>query len=284
MSIETKKKMRKWLIIIVCFAIACIITCGGFFAYKLYKHEKNQAKDISDLNGQVYDLKGQISLLNAKLAGRKESIIWDSGEYNYLAIGNSLTRHGACSYWWHSCNGMAASDLEHDYYHIVLRHLEQKHDKVHGEAVGLSTWEVQSHDRDETFFMFDPYLNEEIDLITIQLGENAENLDTFESDYESLIIYIKNKCPKARIIIIGDFWAKANRDELKIEAASNTNVEYVSLEGIKDNKDYYAGMGTTVYDDDGNPHRIDHEGVAAHPGDNGMEAIAERVIAVIDKE
>ncbi len=179
---------------------------------------------------------------------------------------------------------MAASDLDHDYYHIVLRHLDHKHDKVHGEAVAFSQWEVQSHDRDETFSMLDPYLNEEIDLITIQLGENAEDLDTFESDYESFINHIKDICPKTRIIIIGDFWTNANRDELKIEAARNTNVEYVSLEGIKDNIDYYAGMGTTVYDDDGNPHRINHKGVATHPGDKGMEAIAERIIAVIDKK
>lgn len=276
MNKESKKNVKKWLIVIICIAITLVITCGGFLAYKFYKHEKNQAKDIADL-------KGQVSLLNAKLAERKTSIIWNNEDYNYLAIGNSLTRHGACSYWWHSSNGMAASDLEHDYFHIVLRHLEHKYGKVHGEALGLSTWEVQSHDRDETFFMFDPYLNEELDLVTIQLGENAGNLDTFESDFESLINYIKSKCPKARIIVIGDFWTNANRDEMKIQAADRTNVEYVSLEGIKDNPDYYAGMGTIVYDDDGNPHQIDHEGVAGHPGDQGMEAIANRVITAIDE-
>ena len=69
---------------------------------------------------------------------------------------------------------------------------------------------------------------------------------------------------------------------MKEQAAKETNVEYVSLEGIKDNKEYYAGMGTTIYDDDGNPHQINHEGVAAHPGDRGMEAIADRIINVID--
>jgi hypothetical protein len=35
-----------------------------------------------------------------------------------LAIGNSITTHGKCSYWWSNA-GMAASDELHDYFHIV---------------------------------------------------------------------------------------------------------------------------------------------------------------------
>ena len=271
------KKTKKLMIAIIGIVIVFVIACGGFFVYKYYKHEKKQAKDIAYL-------KEQISLLNAKLADKKDSIVWNTEDYNYLAIGNSITLHGACSYWWNSRNGMAASDLEHDYFNIVKRHLEEKYDIVHGEALGVSIWEVQSHDRDETFFALDSYLNKEIDLVTSQLGENAENLDTFERDYESLINHIKSICPQARIIAIGDFWTNANRDEMKIQVAEKTEVEYVSLEGIKDNEYYYAGMGTTVYDDEGNPHQIDHEGVAKHPGDKGMEEIADRIIAVIDKE
>ena len=203
-------------------------------------------------------------------------------DYNYLAIGNSLTRHGACSYWWHDEDGMAASDLEHDYVHLVSRVLEGKQGKVHLETVNMSAWEIQGTDRDETLFLLNPFLDEEVNLITIQLGENTADLDTFERDYESLINYIKERCPNARILIIGDFWTNSNRDELKKEAAENSGVEYVSLEGIKDNSAYYAGMGTTVYDEEGNPHQIDHEGVALHPGDMGMAAIADRIISAIE--
>ncbi len=75
LSIESKKNTRKWLITIVCLVIACIIACGAFFAYKLYKHEKDQAKDISDL-------KKQVNLLSAQLSDKKNSGIWDSAEYN----------------------------------------------------------------------------------------------------------------------------------------------------------------------------------------------------------
>lgn len=36
-------------------------------------------------------------------------------------------------------------------------------------------------------------------------------------------------------------------------------------------------MGTVVFDKDGNEHIIEHDGVAKHPGDKGMDAIASRI-------
>lgn len=37
-------------------------------------------------------------------------------------------------------------------------------------------------------------------------------------------------------------------------------------------------MGTVVYDANGGAHTVDREDVAAHPGDNGMQAIADLII------
>ena len=56
---------------------------------------------------------------------------------------------------------------------------------------------------------------------------------------------------------------------------------FVSLSEIKGNADYQAGLGTIVYDKNGNEHVIEHEGVAAHPGDKGMKYIAEAVERMI---
>lgn len=41
-------------------------------------------------------------------------------------------------------------------------------------------------------------------------------------------------------------------------------------------------MGTLVEDSEGNMKEINHEGVAIHPGDKGMRAIADRIIEVIN--
>ena len=55
-------------------------------------------------------------------------------------------------------------------------------------------------------------------------------------------------------------------DSQKKATALACNVDYVSLEGIKDNKEYFAAMGTVVFDKDGKEHIINHDGVAKHPG------------------
>lgn len=41
-------------------------------------------------------------------------------------------------------------------------------------------------------------------------------------------------------------------------------------------------MGTVVFDKDGKKHLIEHDGVAKHPGDKGMEAIAGKVVEKLE--
>lgn len=207
---------------------------------------------------------------------------WLDNGYNYLAIGNSITRHNITSYWWNEI-GMAASDETRDYYHIVLKNLEENNEIVKGEVCNLYGWESLSHDRDGALYLLDGYLSPKLDLITIQLGENVNDLSTFQSDFLSLLQYIKENSPNARILVIGDFWIRENRNELKETAAQEADVEFVSLDGIASNSAYYRGLGSYVYDKDGNPHVVEHEGVAIHPGDAGMKAIADRIIKTLDQ-
>ena len=176
---------------------------------------------------------------------------------------------------------MAASDSAHDYFHLVVDFLEKNHEKIMAKATNFAVWEAQGHDRDETLEFLDPYLDSKLSLITIQLAENASDLVTYETDYISLIEYIKNKSPNAKILVVGDFWTRKNRNELKRNAAQKTGVEFVSLDGITDNKEFYCGVGTVVYDDTGKEHIVEHQGVANHPGDKGMKAIAERIIKTL---
>ena len=189
--------------------------------------------------------------------------------------------HDYADYWWNNEAGMAASVPEKDYFHLVTEGIKKHEEDVTSYAYSFITWETLASDRAETLCLIDKYLSDKLDLVTIQLGENATDLSTFESDFEYLISYIKDKAPNASIYVIGDVWSYEDRDEQKEKAAKEMNVTYISFDEIKDNTDYQAGLGTTVYGDDGVGHTIEHNGVARHPGDKGMEYIANKILDVI---
>lgn len=54
---------------------------------------------------------------------------------------------------------------------------------------------------------------------------------------------------------------------MKQQACEATGVEFISLDEVKGLEEYQCGMGTIVYDSEGNPHSVEHSGVAKHPGD-----------------
>jgi len=202
--------------------------------------------------------------------------------FDYLAIGNSITQHGTCDYWWNNI-GMAASRPEKDYFHLVTSYLKQCHRTVNAKAVNFSAWEILSTDRTQTIVALDNYLSENLDLITIQLSENVTDRSTFVVDMKELITILQQRCPKATIILVDDFWS----DEmacLKKQIAADKQIPFASLEGIRGGAPYVCGLGTIVYDRFNNPHEVQHSGVAAHPGDKGMQAIADAIIGCLAQE
>lgn len=267
---------KREIIIISAALIAIVILFAGLFMFqKFMNHESNQ-------NERLDDIEARISLIDAKdnLAESPTDDILYGGGYNYLAIGNSITKHQLADYWWNEC-GMAATSANRDYYHIVVNHLKEEKDDVSSNVFNFSIWETLYTDRAETLEILDHYLDESLDLITIQLGENAQNLDTFESDFEYLINHIKNVSTAAEVIVVGNFWDNKN-DEMKKKAAEKCGVKYISLNEIKDDKEYQCGIGTEVLGEDGETHTVDHAGVAAHPNDKAMEYIADKIIGALD--
>ena len=228
-----------------------------------------------------------MALITAKLNAdnKKSKAFTDSVSdvsFDFLAIGNSITRHGITSFWW-GYWGMAASDSAHDYYHIVVDRLRNKRaEDINTAIVSGYTWELQGHDRDEAWEIIDPYLTHGIDLITVQLSENASNLTTFETDFRSLLQHIREICGSGtQIIVIDDFW-NDEKSRIKKEVANELKVDFVDLSDIRGKSEYQAGMGTKVMGDDGQKHVIEHNGVASHPGDKGMEVIAKRVLDFVE--
>ncbi len=272
---------------IVAILIIAAFVIGIFCGYKLneYGNESGSSTSVSQISTSVSS-SGMSS--SASVTTSVETSVSESEEslpeesFNYLAIGNSITRHGITDFWWNYI-GMAASDADHDYYHIVLKYLEDKYGNVTGEICNFSVWESQAEDRDGALTEYlEPFLNPDLDLITVQLGENVDDLETYQEDYVSMLQFIRSKAPNARILVIEDFWTVDERYDMEFAACALTDAEFVSLDDIASNDEYYCGTGTTVYDKYGNEYTVEHDGVAMHPGDEGMAAIAERIISALE--
>ena len=123
-----------------------------------------------------------------------------------------------------------------------------------------------------------------IRLITLQLGENVTDKTTFEEDFETLIGYLREKAPEARILVIDNFFPDADMTEIKRAAAEKAGADFVSLADLQGDASLRAGPGAVVYDEEGNPHTIEHPDVAEHPGDEGMRRIAEAVLEALADE
>ena len=242
----------------------------------------NQIKgEISILNDKVENQQRMINILNNTIMSletkNRFSINCTDERFNYLAIGNSITKHGVCDYW-RSESGMAASKPINDYFNVHNQLFRNNGYDVHSCAINFGEWEYLSHDRSQAIGIINGYLNSNIDLITVQLGENVSNLSTFESDFIYLLDYLKSRCPKAKIIVIGDFWLNDGlRNDMKYRACSDTSCVFIDLSAISGKEEYKCGMNTSVYDNIGQVHLVQHAGVAEHPNDKAMKFIAEKI-------
>ena len=267
---------------ILYIAVILIFATAAFLGFLLYRHEKAQNDDLRALQSSQSAALAAAEELSSRLTRLELKSDYAEASYKYFPLGNSITVHAPNEVWWNEV-GMAASDADHDYVHLVAAYLSASHGKIACHPYYFYVWET-AEDRTSKLSLLDPYLDPGLDLVTIQLGENAEDLSSFERDFEGLIRYVQVKSPGARILVIDDFWPNGERSQMKQNAAEETGAEFVSLKDIQGSADAEAGAGTIVYDPAGNPHTVENADVAAHPGDIGMQAIADRIIEALQAD
>ena len=264
--------------IILCALAALALTAAALAAVRIIRHEKEQNEALRELAEQMIALQEERQAAEAGSASEANIT-----ELKDRLIGNSITVHAPNEVWWDNA-GMAASSADRDFVHLVDAFLSETYGKTACYPFYFYTWEISPGQRAETLSLLDPYLDPDLQLVTIQLGENAEDLSTFAQDFEALIRYVQEKAPSARILVIDDFWTREERGQMKREAAEKAGAEFISLEEIRDNPAYQAGIGATVYGAAGEPHTIENADVAAHPGDSAMQYIADRIIEAIGRK
>lgn len=180
--------------------------------------------------------------------------------YRVLFIGDSLTIHVKSPGLWDYFSGMAASCPEKDFVHISMRHIQEMLDGRPAEIL----YNNGGNGKLESMFLYlkmHPELRP--DLVIFQGGENDAFDDTFRSTYRAIL----NEFP--RMIVLGDWWSD-EKSEFSRDECSRFGIPFVDLRAIE---------GNPVNSGDGGPYGI--EGVALHPNDAGMAAIAAAIMMEI---
>jgi hypothetical protein len=107
------------------------------------------------------------------------------------------------------------------------------------------------------------------DLVILQGGENDPFDATFQQTYHSLLHAFD--ATKPRVIVLGD-WNSKQKSAFEEEEASMSGILFVNL------LDVHA---TAANSDDGGPYQV--HGIAMHPNDAGMRAIADAINLQFDK-
>ncbi|SRR5258708_29089166 len=195
-----------------------------------------------------------------------------------LFLGNSITRHGpAPKIGWNDDWGMAASALEKDYVHLVAAGLAG----LTGKKPEIKFANIADFERGLATFDLDERLKSELEfkptLVIVAIGENVAALQTddakaqFKSSLGKLLR--KFKSGGATLIVRSCFWPDPAKDGILREACTAAGGTFVDISALGKDEFNYARS----------ERKFEHAGVAAHPGDKGMKAIADAIIAALQR-
>ena len=185
-----------------------------------------------------------------------------------LFVGNSITRHAPkADIGWNNDWGMAASEKEKDYVHLVKKAVLEKDSDATFCICQVAEWERNYKEGESQLLPFSEARDFNADIIIMRIIENCDtkvfDAEAFEKEYLNFIKFL-NKKGTAKTIITSSFWAHPG-DRVLEKIASENGCEFIYL-GDLGEKDEMKAIGL-----------FEHSGVAAHPGNLGMEMIAKRI-------
>ncbi len=189
-----------------------------------------------------------------------------------LFIGNSITRHGVKEdIGWHTDWGMAASAKEKDYVHLVMAKIRETHPDASACICQCAEWERHYPQGLSSLEPFKIGRDFAADIIVIRVIENCNHIEfdreVFLREYKNMIEYF-NITGKAKIVVTTSFWIHPLDEQIR-QTAQECGYGLAELGVLgEDKKNMAIGL-------------FEHEGVAMHPGDEGMKAIADAILEKI---
>jgi hypothetical protein len=192
-----------------------------------------------------------------------------------LFVGNSITLHGPSEkIGWSGNWGMAATALEKDYVHLVVAGVS----KQNGAAPEYRVVNVADYERAYAKAEVPAKLTEalafEPNTAVLAIGENIPALKTEEEKAackESVTKLMKamSRDGKTKLIVRSCFWANAAKDAVLKEACATVGGTFLDISALSKDESNYARS----------ERKIENAGVANHPGDKGMQAIADAILS-----
>jgi hypothetical protein len=198
-----------------------------------------------------------------------------------FVIGNSITRHlSKPDIGWHGHWGMAATREKNDYVGKLVEKLNQGFNKGHWQAVRFNGLALERDAQQPVLTDREIEFARSAQIVVVQLGDNFEvanfhkdpsAVNAFSTAYSDLLTRLK---PSAgSLVCISTWWASAQKDQIIKQRCTQANGIFVDISGLFNVSANIAG----------NERVISHRGVAAHPGDLGMNHIADRIYKVLPK-
>jgi alpha-galactosidase len=196
-----------------------------------------------------------------------------------LFLGNSITKHGPkADIDWSGNWGMAASAEEKDYVHVFTKSISDKQ----GSAPEILVKNIADFERSHQGYDFATKLKEAIDfqadLIVLAIGENVPALKTAEEKTKlqeavtKLLTTLKGD-RNPTFLVRSCFWANAAKDEALRGACDAVSGIYADISALAKDKSLLGRA----------EREFKHDGVANHPGDKGMAAIAAALMKALSR-
>ena len=193
-----------------------------------------------------------------------------------LFIGNSLLV-GFGSF------GMCASDSNHDYYHYVTAAMHSLNpDFTSDKAVGIPLEKATSdEEQDAAYAEIAGKISDDLDFIMMQLSDNTNNDASIAyltaGGAKRLLEKLHADAPDAYIVWAAAWYSSEEKLDAIKQACEDTGCMFIDFSDLYTDENKSA-VGNTITYNDGSQSTVEDAGVASHPGDAGMQAIAERML------
>ena len=189
-----------------------------------------------------------------------------------LFVGNSITWHSpSADCGWSGDWGMAATGEENDYVHRVAALVQSVSSAPAVCICQAAAWERAYKTGSETYPLYREARDFEADIIVMRVIENCPTEDfdpaAYKAALDGLLNWL-NKSGRAKVLLTTGFWPHVGNPAIE-EYAAEKALPCVTLDDLGQQPAMRA---------DG---LFAHEGVAAHPGDLGMQTIAQRIFAAL---